>query len=316
ASVRRILPICPAEHIIIVTAQHLIEPMRAALPDLPARNFLAEPAARNTAPCIGWANSTIRRRDREATIMVLPSDHFIGDEPGFRATLEKAALASQTHSIATIGITPARPETGYGYIEKGAPAGGSAFAVERFIEKPDLARAEAFVASGKHLWNSGMFFFGVHAMTDLIAEHLPLLARGLERLDRAAALGDEPAEVEKVFPSLPSISIDHGVMEKAASVAVVPGEFGWSDVGSWQSAWELAPKDAQGNAAPSETVFVDARGNLVRDLRSDKSRVIALVGVHDMAVVVTDDELLVIPRERAQDVKKALEIVESRAGKS
>src|SRR6266550_4105205 len=180
ASVRRILPICSVERVIVVTGGHLLPAMRAALPELPAENFLSEPVPRNTAPCIGWAAAT----------------------------------------------------------------------VERFIEKPELARAEVFATSGRHLWNSGMFFFRAGEMTDLISKHMPELARGLERIDRAAALGDEAAEIENVFPTLPAISIDHGVMEKAERVAVVDGNFGWSDVGSWQSSWELAEKDANGNAAP------------------------------------------------------------------
>jgi len=199
-------------------------------------------------------------------------------------------------------------------MDRGENMGDGVFAVREFIEKPKLARAEEYLASGHHLWNSGMFFFRAAEMMALIQKHLPDLARGLERMDRAAALGDEPAEVENVFPSLPAISIDHGVMEKAERVAVVEGSFGWSDVGSWQSSWELAEKDANGNAAPESAVLVEARGNLVCDLRTKKdSQVIALVGVDDMAVVVTDDALLVIPRSRSQDVKKALDVIKSRA---
>src|SRR5579859_2412783 len=313
ASVRRILPICSVERVIVVTGAHLVQAMRAALPELPAENFLCEPVPRNTAPCIGWAATTIKRRDPEAVIMVLPSDHFIGDEDAFRAALLRAAEAAQRSSVATIGITPTRPETGYGYLEKGEPLGDGAAAVERFIEKPELARAEVFAKSGRHLWNSGMFFFRAGEMTELIAKHMPDLARGLERIDRAAALGDEAAEIENVFPTLPAVSIDHGVMEKAERVAVADGSFGWSDVGSWQTSWELAEKDANGNAAPDSSVLVDARGNLVCDLRTERGQVIALVGVEDLAVVVTDDALLVIPRSRSQDVKKALDEVKRRA---
>jgi mannose-1-phosphate guanylyltransferase len=313
ASVRRILPICPPERVLVVTARHLTDAMRAALPALPADNFLSEPIPRNTAPCIGWAAATVRRRDPEAIVMVLPSDHFIADEPVFCATLLRAAEASKYCSVATIGITPTRAETGYGYIERGDDTGQGFFAVRRFIEKPDLARAETFLSSGRHLWNSGMFFFRASEMTNLLLTHLPDLADGLERMDRAAALGNEPAEVESVFPTLPAVSIDHGVMEKAERVGVIEGSFGWSDVGSWQSSWELAKKDENGNAAPECAVLVEARGNLVCDLRDDgKGRVIALVGVDDLAIVVTDDALLVIPRSRSQDVKKALDVLKSK----
>jgi mannose-1-phosphate guanylyltransferase len=313
ASVRRILPLCPPDRILVVTARHLTPAMRQALPDLPAENFLSEPAARNTAPCIGWATATLERRDPGAVIMVLPSDHFIADESAFRAAILEAAELAQRCAVATIGITPTRPETGYGYMEKGLSLGQRTFEVKRFVEKPDRARAETYVTSGQYLWNSGMFFFRARAMSDMIRKHLPELAAGIARINRAAAAGNEGAELETVFPTLPAISIDHGVMEKAESVAMLTGDFGWSDVGSWQSSWELAVKDANGNAAPPNAVLVDARGNLVSDLSTDPSaRLVALVGVHDLAVVLTDDALLVIPRDRAQDVRKALEAIRDR----
>jgi len=158
-----------------------------------------------------------------------------------------------------------------------------------------------------------MFFFRADAMIDLIATHLPELAQGLDRIDQAAARGDEAAQIESVFPLLPSISIDHGLMEKADRVAMVAGSFGWSDVGSWQSSWELAPKDADGNAVPPHAILVEARGNLVCDLCTGTSeRVIAFVGVDNLAVVMTDDALLIIPRDRAQDVRKASDALKNR----
>jgi mannose-1-phosphate guanylyltransferase len=313
ASVRRILPICPPERVVVVTARHLTEAMRAALPDVPEANFLSEPVPRNTAPCIGWAATTLLRRDPEAHIMVLPSDHFIGDEEGFRATLLRASEAAAHCSVATIGITPTRPDTGLGYIEKGESIGDGTFQVRRFIEKPELARAQQFLASGSHVWNSGMFFFRARNMIDLMRIYAPALAAGLLRIDRAATLGDEAAELEDVFPTLPSISIDYAIMEKADRIAVVEGSFGWSDVGGWQSAWELAEKDGDGNAAPKGAIFVDARGNLVKDESvHGKDRVVAMVGVHDLAVVMTDDALLIIPRDRAQDVRGVIEELKKR----
>ena len=313
ATVRRILPLCPPERILVVTAGHLTSAMRAALPSLPAENFLSEPTPRNTAPCIAWATATLARRDPDAVVMVLPSDHFIADEAGFRTAVVEAAELTKSCAIATIGITPTRPETGYGYMEKGRALGRSVFEVKRFVEKPDRARAETYVTSGQYLWNSGMFFFRAEAMGEMIARHLPELAHGIARIDHAAATSHAAAELASVFPTLPAISIDHGVMEKADSVAMVAGDFGWSDVGSWQSSWELADKDANGNATPPSAVLIDARGNLVADLSTHPSaRVVALVGVHDLAVVLTDEALLVIPRERAQDVRKAIEALQER----
>jgi mannose-1-phosphate guanylyltransferase len=216
--------------------------------------------------------------------------------------------------MATIGVVPTRPETGYGYVEIGAAiGGGKAHEVARFVEKPDRARAEEYVRGGKHLWNAGMFFFKAKDMVAAIREHLPALAKGLDAIDAAAKRGDEAKELAATFPALPSISIDHGVMEKAKRLAVVPGSFGWNDVGSWESAWELATKDANGNALPDGGVAVDARGNLVRDLTSGGSRkVYALVGVKDLVVVETDDAVLVIPRERAQDVRDVVKALKDR----
>jgi mannose-1-phosphate guanylyltransferase len=158
-----------------------------------------------------------------------------------------------------------------------------------------------------------MFFFRASNMIDLMRIYAPALASGLLRIDRAAALGDEVAELETVFPTLPAISIDYAVMEKADRIAVVEGSFGWSDIGGWQSAWELANKDALGNAAPRTAVLVDAKGNLVTDLSSSAAeRVIALVGVDNLAVVVTDDAILVVPRERAQDVRGVIDELKKR----
>jgi mannose-1-phosphate guanylyltransferase len=183
------------------------------------------------------------------------------------------------------------------------------------VEKPDHARAEAFVAGGRHLWNAGMFFFRVRDMVEAIRAHMPALAEGLDVIDRAAEEGEESAAVDRIFPTLPSISIDHGVMDHLARFAVVPGDFGWSDVGSFQTAWELAEKDEGQNAAPGTSVLVDARRNLVLDLREGAGagkRVIVLVGVEDLVVVETDDALLVVPRARAQDVKDVVVLLRAR----
>jgi mannose-1-phosphate guanylyltransferase len=276
----------------------------AALPGVPRANFIAEPVARNTAPCIGWAAATIARGHPDAIIAVLPADHFIGDEPAFCDALGAAVKAAEDGWITTIGIVPTRPETGYGYIEVGDTVSDRVHAVSRFVEKPNRQRAEEFVATGRYLWNGGMFFFRASVMRDAIAEHVPALAAGLEAIDAAAARGDEATTLAQIFPTLPSVSIDHAVMEKAKRVAVVPGDFGWNDVGSWQTTWEMSARDAGGNAVPEGSVVVDASNNLVRDLTSGaKRKRWALLGVHDLVIVETDDAVLVVPRDRAQDVR-------------
>jgi mannose-1-phosphate guanylyltransferase len=318
---RRVLPLCGPgaeawSRVLIASGAHLAEPTASLLPALSRENLLIEPVPRNTAPCIGWAAATVARRDPDAVLMVLPSDHHIADVERFRATLERAVASARRGVITTIGIRPTHPETGYGYIEIDGDAATSAgpLAVQRFVEKPHRALAEQFVASGRYLWNAGMFFFRARDMLAAIAAHQPALAEGLGALDRAAAQGNEQAELLRIFPTLPSVSIDKGVMEHMAELAVVPGDFGWNDIGSWQSAWELAGKDPLGNAAPAGTVLVGARNNHVVDLRrsSGDKRVIALVGVEDLVVVETDDALLVVPRARAQDVKEIVDQLKAR----
>ncbi len=307
ATVRRLEPIVSAEHVWVATGSSLVDATAAALPQIARSRLLAEPVARNTAPCIGWASATIARGDPDAIIAVLPADHYIGDEPAFHRAIARAFAAAQEGWIATIGILPTRPETGYGYIEIGEALGDGVSAARRFVEKPDIARAEEFVASGQYLWNAGMFFFRARVMADAIAKHLPALASGLDRIDAAAARGEEEQALAQVFPTLPSISIDHGVMEKAARVAVVPGDFGWNDVGSWQITWEMAQRDAYDNALPDGSVAIDARGNLVKDMSTGPRKRWALVGVQDLVIVETDDAMLVIPRSRVQEVRSIVE---------
>ncbi|MCU0657038.1 MAG: sugar phosphate nucleotidyltransferase [Polyangiaceae bacterium] len=284
ATVRRILPLCPPERILIATGAHLAAATRDLFPEIPAANILAEPVARNTAPCIGWATRVIARRDPDATVMVFPADHAVVDEDAFRDAISEAISLAHRDAIATIGLQPTRPETGYGYIELGETIGHQSFEVKRFVEKPNHERALEFFEGGRH---------------------------------EAAARGQEGEALADIFPILPSISIDHGVIERAPRLAVVRGDFGWNDVGSWQSAWELAPKDATGNALSSGVIAVQSQDNLVRDLRTDgRPRVIALVGVEGLVVVETDDALLILPRERAQDVRLVVDELKRRGGHS
>lgn len=317
ATVRRLEPLIAPEDVWIATSTTLLDATAHALPRVPRAHLLAEPVARNTAAPVGWAAAVIARTDPDAIVVVLPADHFISDEPGFRAVLERAIRTAEQGWLTTIGVSPTRPETGYGYIELGGTLHEGAHAVTHFVEKPDRARAEAFLEGGRHLWNAGMFVFRARVMLEAIGRHLPPLAATLALLDAAAERGDEARVLGELFPSLPSVSIDHGIMEKADRVAVVPGSFGWNDVGSWEVSWELARHDAEGNAVPEGTVTVDAANNLVRDLstsREGKKRRFALLGVSDLVLVETDDAVLVMPRSRAQDVRAIVEELTRRHG--
>lgn len=315
ATVRRLEPLCAPERILVATGEHLLEATRAALPQLPASSFLGEPAARNTAACIGWATAHVRRRDPDGLVMVVPSDHHVGVVAEFQQVLSRALASAAAGAITTVGIPPTRAETGYGYLELGEALGDELYRVARFVEKPARERAEAYLAGGRHLWNSGMFFFRAETMLDAIAAHLPALHAGLVQIEAAAAQGAEAelTATRAVFSALPSVSIDHGVMEHTTPIHVVPGRFGWSDLGSWESAWELGVKDATGNVLSPSTRAIDAQDNLLLNLgtRGGK-RVLIALGVHDLCVIDTDDALLVIPRERAQDVRLAVEQLRDR----
>ncbi|MBW2455088.1 MAG: NTP transferase domain-containing protein [Deltaproteobacteria bacterium] len=311
-AVARVAPLCGMDHVYIATGRHLVDATAAVLPELGPEQLLAEPMARNTAPCIGWAVATIARRDPEAVVMALPSDTHIRDLEGYRQSLETAIGQARTGVITTIGIEPTHPETGFGYIE--AERGdGPVLPVKRFVEKPTLERAEQFLASGNFYWNAGMFIFRARDMLAAIEAHLPDLASGLAKLDRAAAAGEEGTVLEKVFADLPAVSIDHGVMEHIDALSVVPGRFGWSDLGSWLAAGELAARDSEGNAAPDSTVLIDAQHNQVVDMRSGGAkRVVALVGVSNLVVVETDDALLVVERDASQRVGEVVQALKDR----
>ncbi|MCU0690216.1 MAG: sugar phosphate nucleotidyltransferase [Polyangiaceae bacterium] len=306
ATVRRLQAVVPLERVYIATGIHLVDATRKALPDLPGENILAEPTPRNTAPCIAWATAVIQRRDPHAVIGVLSADHVATDEQGFRQALLRAMRVAEQGVITTIGIVPSRPETGYGYIELGAERSDGARVAARFIEKPNSDNAARMVDSGRFLWNAGFFFFTASRMRQALAEHLPGLAQTVDDFDQAAAQGREPQKLAEVFPLLEAVSIDVGLMEKVSPLAVVPADFGWSDVGSWQTAWELAPQDANQNVAPQDAILVESRGNMVADWGPPGSprKVVALLGVQNMVVVQTGDALLVMPRDRSQDVRK------------
>jgi mannose-1-phosphate guanylyltransferase len=295
ATAERVWKLLPPERTLVVTSEEHRQEVEAELPELEPRQILAEPVGRNTAPCIGWA--------------VLPADHYIGETDAYVETLRRGLEAATHGDYVTIGIRPTHAETGYGYIEVGSELDPGVFRARRFVEKPNRQRAEQFVASGTFLWNSGMFFFLASRILEAIDQHLPGLGEQLRRYDEAAKHDGEEPLVKATYAELPAVSIDHGIMEKVGSVSVVPGSFQWSDLGSWTSAWELAPRDAHANVLPEDSVAVDASGNYVR---APKGKLVALVGVDDLVVVDSGDALLVIPRDRAQDVRQVVEKLRER----
>ncbi len=269
---------------------------------------MIEPVARNTAPCIGLAAIHIARADENSPIIVLPADHFIRDHERFALKLRAACEAAREGAIVTLGIPPTRPETGYGYVELGEEVGkakGEAvFEVRKFVEKPDFETAVEYLRGERHLWNSGIFIFTAKTILTEISECLPDLYEGLEEIGEAMGSDRFASVIERVYPRLKSVSIDYGVMENtSAMVRVLSGDFGWSDVGSWQALYELrADKyDEDENLLLSEATAIDAKRNIVY---STTDRAIALLGVEGLVVVDTPDALMVADISRSQDVKK------------
>lgn len=307
ATVRRARALVGRDNVLVVTNERHEVATIEQLPDLPRANLLLEPTGRNTAPCIGWATAIAHERDTDAVIAVLPADSHIGNETAFGVTVERAMHAAQSGQLVTVGIKPSRAETGYGYVEQGDATSDGVFRVSAFVEKPDRERAEAYLASGKHLWNSGMFFFRADVMLAAISRCLPAIRTFTNALVITAPAA-RSALVKREFPELPSISIDYGVMEKEHDIRVVPGDFGWDDVGSFSAAWQLADKDERDNAAIGEALFEDS---LRCYTSAPQGKLVALLGVNDLVVVDTEDALLVMPRERAQDVRRIIDALKA-----
>ncbi len=290
--------LCNEEHRFVVAEQ-----LREI--DAAAEALVLEPVARNTAPAIAIGALLADSRG-DGAILVLPSDHVIGDPDAFLAAIETAAAAAGAGALVTFGVAPDRPETGYGYIRRGSPLDGApgAFRVDRFVEKPDRETAERYLAAGDYLWNSGMFLFPVAGFLDELKRLEPSTAAAAR-----AALAGAREDLDflrldaDAFGSAPARSVDVAVMERTGRAATVPVEMGWSDLGSWSAMWEVAPKDADGNARLGEVRTIDVRGCYLRST----GPLIAAVGIEDLVLVVTDDTVLAVHRERTQDVKELVE---------
>lgn len=304
ATVDRVLPLVGAQRIWVVTAAEMAGPTRAELPELPPENVLVEPEGRDTAACVGWAAWRLAARGDEAVMLVLPADHLVDGEP-LRAALQLGVQAArELGGLVTLGVRPHRPETGFGYLELGEEVrlvgGAGVWRVKRFVEKPPLAVAQAMLAQGGYAWNSGMFVWTVAAICSAIRTYLPELAKGLDALQAEAHRCGEEAALAQLYPQLPRVSIDHGVMEKAHPVWAVPADFAWSDVGSWQGLAEVLG-DAQG-VRIGDVLSIDSEGAVL----ISEGPLVAALGVPGVVVVATRDAVLVLPREASQRVKEVV----------
>ena len=309
ATVDRLSPVIPPERMWILTNDHLRDVIVKQLPEVPKRQILAEPTQRNTAPAIGLAAQILQSHDPDAVMGVFPSDHVVSKESAYRAVVRSAMKGAAAGNLMLVGIQPRWAETGYGYVEfpRGAKAGGSApVAVQRFHEKPVLAKARRYLAAGNFFWNSGMFFWRTDVLLDELRRHLPKTATILAALPQFGSrlFADRLA---KAFPLCDNISIDFAVLEKAEKVAgIAAGDFGWNDVGSWNAVYELMGRDHCGNVVANTAVCLEAHDNFV----DARGKTVALLGVKDLIVVDTPDALLVATRDRAQQVGEIVKVLE------
>ena len=295
-AVGRLSGLVPEERIHVITSADLVPATRAALHHLPEGNILGEPMGRDTAAAVALACGVVRAKDPQGVVAILPADPLIGDVPAFRAALADAcAVAAREPVIATLGIAPTFPATGYGYIECGepleAPEATPMRRVRRFVEKPDLATAQAYLATGAFVWNAGMFIWRAEVMAEAFRRHAP----------QWLPLIDAPARMGELYPTLPKLSVDYAIMEKSDNLVVARGDFGWDDVGTLPALARQFPADAEGNVAIAPTFALDAHGNIVA--AEGEERATALLGVSDLIVVHTGKATLVCAKAAADRLK-------------
>lgn len=305
----RLRELTPPQRIIVVCGPAHVAAIARQLPELPSRNIIVEPSPRGTGPAIALATALIQRDDPDAIVGSFAADHDVTDRAAFRAAVQTAIAAARTGSLVTIGLAPSRPETGYGYIERtgeivAETKSGTAYLAARFVEKPDLARATDYLAAGTFLWNAAMFVWQAKALLAELERLQPAIAAGVRRI---ASCWDSPrreAITADTWATLPDVTIDHGIMEHAERVAVVPAEMGWSDVGDFHSLGELIEQDGLGNSVRGDLLQIDTTNSVVW---SETGRMVATVGLDNIIVVDTDDALLVVDRAKSQEVRKVVE---------
>ncbi len=311
-AVSRLTPLIPVERQLIVTTTDYVDMIAAALPDFPRANILAEPVGKNTAPCVGWAAVKTLENDPDSVMAVVTADHVIIDEETFRADLAAAiAIASEEDAVVTIGLVPTRPETGFGYIRHGLRTrvadGRTAYAVEEFKEKPDEETARRYIEAGSYLWNSGMFILRARYALDLFERYLPDHFEQLSKIRGATGTPNEREVTVSAYDEMKPISIDYGIMEKAESVYVIPGTFGWSDVGTWPSLAQISEVDTNGNLITGEHVGIDTKDCIIRS----NGRLIATLGVENLVIIETPDAVLVCTKDQAQRVREVVQYLEA-----
>ena len=309
-TVDRLAGVIPPERIWVITNQFLLAEIRKQLPQVPGRQIIAEPVQRNTSPCIALAAHILSEIDPAAVFGVFPSDHLIQREANFNRYVRAAFKAAEKASVVILGIQPRWADTGFGYIEFPAntqPGAMAPLPVTKFFEKPDKATAEKYVKRGNFFWNAGMFFWRASAVLDLVRRHQPKTATLLAGLPK---FGDSAfaRKLKAAYPLCDDISVDYAILEKMEGVSgIAVDDIGWSDVGSWEAVYELSAKDGEGNACRGDLIAEDSRGNFI-----DSRKLVALVGVENLAIIETPDALLIAARDKTQGVSKIVKTLEAR----
>ncbi|MCX7920927.1 MAG: mannose-1-phosphate guanylyltransferase [Clostridia bacterium] len=313
-AIKRMLGVVELDKTYIVTNKKQKEVIRQLIMnELPKENILYEPIGRNTAACIAYAAVAISAKGGDALMCVLPSDHFIGNEDRFRETMARAFdAAEKTGKLITVGIKPTFPSTGYGYIRytgDGEMELDGVYEVDEFIEKPGIESARRYVESGNYLWNSGMFVWKVSTILENIKRYLPRLYKSMLHIREMILSGREQEGIESIYSALPSISIDFGIMERSDEVLVIPGDFGWNDVGSWDALGTIFPTDESGNIIRAKHVSINTKNSIIYN---NGDRLIATIGLDNLIIADTSDALLICPKDKAQEVKNIVELIKAK----
>lgn len=300
-TVERFSPVCPMKNFWVVTGRKYVDTVKSQLPDIPEDHILAEPAMRNTAPCIAYACWKIRQRHPDANVVVTPSDALVMNKAEFSRIISKALdFTSEEHRIVTIGIKPTRPETGYGYIACGAMVSDEIMNVDSFREKPSLEVANEYLQAGNYLWNAGIFVWNIDTITAELRTHTPGLASIMDKMSESFYTAEEEAVVDELFPTCEKISIDYAVMEKSDCIYTVPADFEWSDLGTWGSLRTLLQQDTDGNAVVGNDVrLYDAKGCIVH---APNAKRIVVQGLRNCIVAEHDGCLLVCSLDHEQHI--------------
>lgn len=321
-AIARITPLIPADHVYVITGEHLVDPIRKAGIAIPSKNILAEPAKRNTSGALAYTAAALLARyggdGSNISLAITTADHDIGEPDIFRRTVNAAMTAAERDPVlVTLGIVPTRPETGYGYIQIERESTGKLVqqvmitAVRAFHEKPSKERAEDFIAEGNYFWNSGMFFWRISTFLSELDTARPALSKAVREMAGAMRASDAP-KVLALFESLDDISIDYALMEHAKRVAMARAEFPWDDVGAWTALDRSYSKDERGNVTVGDPIVVDSENCIVYNDAGPDAMAVSVVGAEDLVVVVTTDSVLVIPKDRAQDVRHAVQELKKR----